>query len=87
MGWSSGSSLFSDVAEIIADNVDDDARKLIMYKRLIESFINHDCDILDECDSSDPVLKEVFKEMGLIEFDENDEDEENDWPDGGREMF
>jgi hypothetical protein len=33
------------------------------------------------------VAKEVFKEMGLIEFDESDEDEENDWPDGGREMF
>jgi len=84
MGWSSGSSLFSDVAEIIADNVDDDARKLIMYKRLIESFQNHDCDTLDECTDIDPVLDTLLEE--IFESEEED-DEENDWPDGGREMF
>jgi len=84
MGWSSGSLLFSDVAEIIADNVDDDARKLIMYKRLIESFQNHDCDTLDECTDIDPVLDTLLEE---IFESEEDDDEENDWPDGGREMF
>lgn len=83
MGWSSGSSLFSDVAEIIADNVDDDARKLIMYKRLIESFQNHDCDTLDECTDIDPVLDTLLG--ALIGADK--EDEEDEWPDGGREHF
>ena len=82
MGWSSGSSLFSDVAEIIAENVvDDNVRKLI-YMRLIESFQNYDCDTLDECIDIDPVLDKLLE--ALVEEDEEDEDE---WPDGGREHF
>ena len=83
MGWSSGSSLFSDVAEIIAENVvDDNVRKLI-YMRLIEAFQNYDCDTLDECMDIDPVLDTLLE--ALIEADEEDEDDE--WPDGGRENF
>ena len=82
MSWSSGSSLFSDVAEIIAENVvDDNVRKLI-YMRLIESFQNYDCDTLDECTDIDPVLDTLLE--ALVEEDEEDEDE---WPDGGREHF
>jgi len=82
MGWNSGSSLFSDVAEIIAENViDDNVRKLI-YMGLIESFQNHDCDTLDECMDIDPALDKLLE--ALIEEDEEDEDE---WPDGGREHF
>jgi hypothetical protein len=83
MGWSSGSSLFSDVAEIIAENVvDDNVRKLI-YMGLIEAFQNYDCDTLDECMDIDPVLDTLLE--ALIESDEEDEDDE--WPDGGRENF
>jgi len=83
MGWSSGSSLFSDVAEIIAENVvDDNVRKLI-YMGLIEVFQNYDCDTLDECTDIDPVLDTLLE--ALVDEDEDDEDDE--WPDGGREMF
>jgi len=83
MGWSSGSSLFSDVAEIIAENVvDDNVRKLI-YMGLIDAFQNYDCDTLDECMDIDPVLDTLLE--ALIESDEEDEDDE--WPDGGRENF
>jgi len=83
MGWSSGSSLFSDVAEIIAENVvDDNVRKLI-YMGLIDAFQNYDCDTLDECMDIDPVLDTLLE--ALIEADEEDEDDE--WPDGGRENF
>jgi hypothetical protein len=82
MSWSSGSSLFSDVAEIIAENVvDDNVRKLI-YMGLIEAFQNYDCDTLDECTDIDPVLDKLLE--ALVEEDEEDEDE---WPDGGREYF
>jgi hypothetical protein len=87
MGWSSGSKIFDEIAEIIFNIVDDPEDRKLLYSNILGIFADHDCDTLDECDSSDPVLKEVFKEMGLIEFDENDEDEEDDWPDGGREMF
>jgi hypothetical protein len=81
MSWGRGSELFSDVAEIIAENVvDDNVRKLI-YMRLIESFQNHDCDTLDECTDIDPVLDKLLEAL----VDEDDEDDE--WPDGGRENF
>jgi len=84
MGWSSGSSLFSDVAEIIAENVvDDNVRKLI-YMGLIEAFQNYDCDTLDECTDIDPVLDTLLE--ALIEADE-EEEEDDEWPDGGRENF
>ena len=83
MGWSSGSSLFSDAAEIIAENVvDDNVRKLI-YMRLIEAFQNYDCDTLDECTDIDPVLDTLLE--ALVE--ENEDDEGDEWPDGGREHF
>jgi hypothetical protein len=83
MSWSSGSSLFSDVAEIIAENVvDDNVRKLI-YMGLIDAFQNYDCDTLDECTDIDPVLDKLLE--ALVEEDEEDEDDE--WPDGGREHF
>lgn len=82
MGWSSGSSLFSDVAEIIAENVVDDSVRKLIYMGLIESFQNHDCDTLDECTDIDPVLDKLLEALALI-----DEDEEDEWPDGGRENF
>jgi hypothetical protein len=82
MSWGKGSELFSDVVEIIAENVvDDNVRKLI-YMRLIESFQNYDCDTLDECTDIDPVLDILLEEMF-----ESEEDEEDEWPDGGREHF
>jgi hypothetical protein len=83
MGWSSGSSLFSDVAEIIAENVVDDNVRKLVYMRLIEAFQNYDCDTLDECTDIDPVLDKLLE--ALVEEDEEDEDDE--WPDGGREHF
>jgi hypothetical protein len=83
MSWGRGSELFSDVAEIIAENVvDDNVRKLI-YMGLIEAFQNYDCDILDECMDIDPVLDKLLE--ALVESNEEDEDDE--WPDGGRENF
>jgi hypothetical protein len=83
MGWSSGSSLFSDVAEIIAENVVDDNIRKLIYMGLIDAFQNYDCDTLDECMDIDPVLDTLLE--ALVESDEEDEDDE--WPDGGRENF
>jgi len=83
MSWGRGSELFSDVAEIIAENVvDDNVRKLI-YIGLIDAFQNYDCDTLDECMDIYPVLDTLLE--ALVESDEEDEDDE--WPDGGRENF
>lgn len=83
MSWGRGSELFSDVAEIIAENVVDDNIRKLIYMGLIEAFQNHDCDTLDECTDIDPVLDILLG--ALIGADEEDEDDE--WPDGGRENF
>ena len=83
MSWGRGSELFSDVAEIIAENVVDDNIRKLIYMGLIEAFQNYDCDTLDECTDIDPVLDTLLE--ALIEADEKDEDDE--WPDGGRENF
>jgi hypothetical protein len=84
MGWSSGSALFGDVAEVIAENVVDDNIRKLIYMGLIDAFQNYDCDTLDECMDIDPVLDTLLEAM----VSADDEDEEDDeWPDGGRENF
>lgn len=87
MGWSSGSAIFSEITEIIFNVVDDPKDRKILYSNIVGIFANHDCDTLGDCESIDPVLKEVFVEMGVIEFEEDDDNEDDEWPDGGREYF
>jgi hypothetical protein len=82
MSWGKGSELFSDIVEIIAENVVDDNVCKLIYMRLIESFQNYDCDTLDECTDIDPMLDILLEEMF-----ESEEDEEDEWPNGGREHF
>ena len=84
MGWSSGSGLFADIAEVIADNVADEDDRRIIYEAMIEAFIDRDCDTLDECVGIDHVLDELLDETLSEEEVEDDEDE---WTDGGREDF
>lgn len=84
MGWSSGSGLFADIAEVIADNVADEDDRRIIYEAMIEAFIDRDCDTLDECVGIDHVLDELLDETLSEEEVEDDDDE---WPDGGREDF
>jgi hypothetical protein len=84
MSWGRGSELFSDVAEIIAENVVDDNIRRLIYMGLIEAFQNYDCDTLDECMDIDPVLDTLLEAMALME---ESEDEDDEWPDGGRENF
>jgi len=87
MGWSSGSSLFSRVSEIIGAVVHDTDDKREIYEELIAVFEDFDCDTLEECLGVDSVLDEVLKEIYDIEDEEDEKDEEDDWPDGGREDF
>lgn len=73
MGWSSGSSLFADIAEVIANNVTDEDERKAVYAIMIESFIERDCDTLDECLGIDHVLDEVLSEV--LEIDDESEEE------------
>lgn len=75
MGWSSGSSLFSDI--IIALNekdLEEDVRKKV-YESLIPSFEEMDCDTLEECMGEDDAFDEAYKELHPTYF-EDDKDEE-----------
>lgn len=74
MGWSSGSSLFADIAEVIANNVTDEDERKAVYAIMIESFIERDCDTLDECLGIDHVLDEVLSEV--LEIDDESEEEQ-----------
>ena len=85
MGWGSGSSLFADIAEVIADTVADEDDRRTIYEAMIEAFMDRDCDTLDECLGIDHVLDEVLEEINSEEEDDSDDDDE--WPDGGREDF
>lgn len=83
MGWTSGSSLFSEIAETIERYVSDSQVKYNLYYELIESFLEADCDTLNECVG---ISKELDK--ALVDFEivfETEDDEE--WPDGGVEDF
>ena len=85
MGWSSGSGLFADIAEVIADIVADEDDRKIIYEVMIEAFMDRDCDTLNECVGIDHVLDEVLEETHSEE--EVDVDDDDEWPDGGREDF
>lgn len=72
MGWASGSSLFADIAEVIADNVTDEDERRTVYDAMIASFMERDCDTLDECFDIDHVLDAALNEA----LDVDDEEEE-----------
>lgn len=82
MGWSSGSRLFADVAEIIRDVVDNEDDRASIYREMIMAFEARDCDTLDECTGIDHVLDEVLDrhfdddEDDDYYFDEDDDDED-----------
>jgi hypothetical protein len=76
MSWSRGSSLFSEVIEVIKNHVKDDNARESMYYDLIEAFESFDCDTLNECLGEDPIFDKVYNEIYPDETDFlEDEDE------------
>lgn len=75
MGWSSGSSLFGEVMEIIKNSVVDDAIRREIYEGMIPAFEDCDCDTLDECLDIDPVFDKIYKEMYHVEDEHYEEDD------------
>lgn len=79
MGWSTGSSLFSDVISILKDKIEDDVQREDLYYDLIEAFENYDCDTLDECKGEDKAFDRAYKQYVKDNFDiDDDEDEEEE---------
>ena len=79
MGWSTGSSLMSDIIEQFEDLEIDDETKKKVYTTLIEAFDNYDCDTLFECVGVDDMYDDAYKEIFPDHFEEDNyiEDEEN----------
>ena len=67
MGWSTGASIFAEIAETIFRYVPDEDDRKIIYQELVELFQDYDCDNLDECANIDFMLDEVLIEEGIIE--------------------
>ena len=76
MGWSTGSEILSALVDIIVENVADTNVRENMYRSIVELFEDHDCDTFDECAGDDPVLDNVLKDMGWIDQEDEDEDED-----------
>ncbi len=67
MAWSTGASIFAEVAETIFRYVPDEDDRKMIYKELVELFQDYDCDNLNECANIDFILDEVLIEEGIIE--------------------
>ena len=74
MGWSSGSGLFADIAEVIANSIANDDERRSVYDAMIEAFVERDCDTLDECLGIDHVLDAALSEILELDIDFKDDD-------------
>lgn len=63
MSWASGSELFSEIIEILKENIDDDSIREEIYYKLIGCFENRDCDTLDECLNEDEAFDDAYNEF------------------------
>lgn len=72
MGWSSGSSLFSEIISVIKDNVIDDLIRKEIYTSLIPAFEEEDCDTLEECLGEDDAFDDAYHDY-YPEIEDNSE--------------
>lgn len=63
MGWSTGSSLMSDIISGIEETDLKHDVKVELYKILIEKFEDYDCDTLDECYDESEAFQEALFEL------------------------
>lgn len=80
MGWSTGSSLFSDIIEILKAEIDDEDIREEIYVRMIEVFQDHDCDNLEECLGEDTVFDNVFNNQypdDIVSGEDSWDDQDN----------
>jgi hypothetical protein len=76
MSWSKGAHIFSEIAEVIYENVSDDLLRKIIYMDLIEIFDAANCDNLNECTNLDPMLDSALVEMDIISMEDPEVEED-----------
>jgi hypothetical protein len=63
MGWSSGSSLMSDIIFRMQRSVPNHGQRLRVYCDIIQAFVNYDCDTLCECLGEDTAYDHAYENM------------------------
>lgn len=63
MGWSSGSTTFSQVIAAVQPEVDDKEVRKRIYRPLIAAFEDQDWDTPDECVGEDDAYDELYAEL------------------------
>ena len=62
MGWSSGSSLMSEIIEVFKEKFPEEKIRQDVYEELITIFEAYDADTLEECVDDDPVFEKALYE-------------------------
>jgi hypothetical protein len=87
MRWERGTELFTRIAEVIESVVANGDNRAELYEEILAAFEDCDCDItLSECVGIDKILDEVLEET-YGEHSLSDDEDDDEWPDGGREDF
>lgn len=72
MGWASGSLLMSSIIEVMNEvNVGPDDKKVI-YERLIDLFMDYDCDTIHECLGEDEIFDQALRTVDPEAFEEDE---------------
>lgn len=63
MGWSTGSSLFEEVASVLSSYVTDYADRVDLYRELISIFENYDAELSDIYGSVDNAFDDAYDQL------------------------
>lgn len=75
MGWASGSGLMEDIICNLKLEIEDYDTRIRIYKVLITSFEEYDCDTLMECINVDDAFDDAYASFGYdLEYENEEED-------------
>lgn len=75
MGWSTGSSIFEEVASVIRSHVPDYADRVDIYMNIIPIFEDYDAELYDIVGSVDDAFDDAYEQLHP-EQDKEDYEEE-----------
>lgn len=72
MGWSSGSTLMGSLIDSLQKNVKQAKKRTLVYKDMIQAFMDEDWDTIDECIGDDPAFDAALKDIDPSYFEEEE---------------
>lgn len=70
MSWKGGYELLDSLIEVVEETVDNDDAKAKIYERMIDEFMNCDCNTIFECIGKSKVFDRVYKDFYPQDFEE-----------------